>query len=196
MSQKGVKRFALPDQSHYHLRLTFQIFHAMSSFFDSFLLNRFRSAANPIQTLKGPPLSACFRNINLVDIPQVMREKKLIKGAEVMEHWFMGKPFIMPTAWKVGEDAPDPRTIPSQHVNETIITMQWALGFQRSLNGYNELKNAVYGNLKKSSLEASQIELFKNLKRDGKFTKKLNRLVLAVGERFTKQPTSIPGSLA
>ncbi len=158
----------------------------MSSFFDSILLNRFRSAANPIQTLKGPPLAACFRDINLFDIPQVMLEKKLIKGAQMMEHWFMGKPFILPAAWKVGGDAPDPRTLPLTHINETIITMQWVLEFQRALIAYNDLKSAVYGNLKQASLRASQLALFKNLKRDGKFTKKVERFGFGSGRELHK----------
>ncbi len=158
----------------------------MPSFFDSILLNRFRSAANPIQTLKGPPLAACFRDINLFDIPKVMREKKLIKGAEIMEHWFMGKPFVMPAHWKAGKNAPDPRTIPLGHINETIITMQWALGYQRVLTPYAELKNAVYGTLSEKSLDFSKDELFANLKADGKFTKKVERFGFGSGRELHK----------
>jgi Family of unknown function (DUF6402) len=158
----------------------------MLGLFDSFLLNRFRSAANPIQTLKGPPLSACFRDINLFDIPQVMRQKKLIKGAEIMEHWFLGKPFSMPASWKDGKNASDPRTIPIQHINETIITMQWALGFPRALAPYNELKSAVYGTLSEKSLNFSKDELFANLKADGKFTKKVERFGFGSGRTLHK----------
>ena len=143
----------------------------MSDFFDNFLLARFRNAANPIEISRGAPVAACFKNLNLVEIPRIMREKKLIKGAEIMEHWFSGKPFAMPATWKSGQNAPDPRTISLAHINETIITMDWALGFPRAMALYSELKNAVFGNLKQSSLKASQLELFNNLKRDGKFTK-------------------------
>jgi Family of unknown function (DUF6402) len=159
----------------------------MASIFDSFLLNRFRSAANPIQTLKGPPLSACFRNLNLFDIPQVMREKKLTKGAELMEHWFSGKAFVMPTTWKSAPpNGIDPRIIPFTYVNETIITMQWALSFSRALAGYSELKNAVLGNLGEKSLSLSQREFFENLKSDGKFTKKIEQFGFGSGRTLHK----------
>lgn len=164
----------------------------MSDLFATFLLNRFRNAAKPVEISRGTPVAACFQNLNLIEIPRVMRERNLFKGAEIMEHWFLGKPFVMPAAWKVGEDAADPRTISPEHINSTIITMQWALDFPRALGAYKDLKNAVYGNLKKSSLEASQVELFKNLQRDGKFTKKLSSLVLAMRGYFIKRHTSIP----
>jgi Family of unknown function (DUF6402) len=154
----------------------------MSNFFDSFLLNRFRSAANPIEISRGTPVAACFKNLNLIEIPRVMREKKLFTGAEIMEHWFLGKPFVMPANWKSAENTIDPRTISATHIEATIITMQWALTFPRALHAYNELKNAVYGNLKQSSLAASQAELFKNLKRDGKFTKKMERFGFGGGQ--------------
>jgi Family of unknown function (DUF6402) len=108
--------FAFAGELTYHACFPLQITHAMASIFDSFLLSRFRSAANPILTLKGPPLSACFRNLNLFDIPQVMREKKLIKGAELMEHWFSGKAFVMPTAWK---------SAPPNGIAPRIIPFTW-----------------------------------------------------------------------
>ncbi len=161
----------------------------MTDFSDNFLLNRLRNVADPIQTLKGPPLAACFRNLNLFDIPQVMREKKLIKGAEMMEHWFLGKPFSMPTAWKAPPPKTvDPRMIPAIHIDETIITMQWALGFARALAAYSELKSAVYGNGEggQSSQEASKRELFNCLKADGKFTKKVERFGFGSGKMLHK----------
>lgn len=158
----------------------------MSSFFDAFILNRFRNAGKPVELSGAFPVAQCFKNLNLVEIPRVMREKKLIKGAELMEHWFLRKPFSMPSAWKIGEDAPDPRTIPAEHINDTIITMQWALDFPRALGAYNELRSAVYGTLKQSSLEASQIELFKNLKRDGKFTNKVEQFGFGGGRVLHK----------
>ena len=140
----------------------------MSGLFDDFLLNRFRSSAKPIELSGGYPVAQCFKNLNLVDIPRVMREKKFTKGAEIMEHWFLGKPFSMPTAWKAAPpNGIDPRTIKNEHINDTIITMQWALTFPRALATYNELKNAILGNLGEKSLKLSQRELFENLKSDG-----------------------------
>ena len=168
------------------MAIFWQIVYIMSSLFDVFPLNRFRSLAKPIELSGGYPVAQCFKNLNLVDIARVMREKKLIKGAEIMEHWFLGKPFFMPTAWKAGKNAPDPRTIPKENINDTIITMQWALGFPRALSVYNELKSAVYGNLTNSSLEASQLELFRNLKQDGKFTKNVEQFGFGDGRTLHK----------
>ena len=158
----------------------------MSSLFDDFLLNRFRSSAKPIELSGGYPVAQCFKNLNLVDIPRVMREKKLTRGAEIMEHWFSGKPFSMPATWKAGKNAPDPRTISPEHINDTIITMSWALGFPRALASYNELKSAVNGTLSEKSLNFSKDELFANLRADGKFTKKAERFGFGDGRTLHK----------
>ena len=145
-------------------------------FYDDLLLSRFRSAANPIQISQDTPIAACFKNLNLVEIPRVMREKNLTVAAQIMEHWFLGKLFVMPKAWKAAPpNAIDPRTISAEHINETIVTMQWALGFTRALNAYSELKRAVTGNLSEKSLQLLKDELFDNLQTDGKFTQKLEQ---------------------
>ena len=160
-----------------------RIIYIMSSFFEDFLLNRLHNTSKPVELSEGYPVAACFKNLNLVDIPRVMREKKLIKGAGIMGHWFSSKPFVMPRNWKAAPPkAVDPRTIQAKYINETTITMQWALGFERALTAYNELKQAVSGNASIESLELPRNELFKNLKNDGKFTKKVERFGFGCGK--------------
>lgn len=51
--------------------------YTMTNLFDDFLLNRFRDAASPIQITQNFPVAACFKSISLVEIPRIMREKKL-----------------------------------------------------------------------------------------------------------------------
>lgn len=159
----------------------------MAGFIEKFILSSLRDSSNPIELSNGFPVAACFKNLNLVDIPQVMREKKLVKGAALMERWFVGKSFAMPQSWKAAPpNAIDPRTIPPENVNETIVTMQWALGFARALSVYRELKSAVSGTLGSASLEASKVELFASLASDRKFTNKVERFGLGTAKALHK----------
>jgi Family of unknown function (DUF6402) len=159
----------------------------MSGIFNDFLLKRLRDTSTPIELSRAAPVAACFKNLNLIDIPRVMREKKLTIGAAIMEHWFLGKAFVMPAAWKAAPPKGiDPRTIKPDHIDETIITMKWVLEFARALSTYNELRSAVLGNLGAESQEASKRELFNCLKSDGKFTKKVEIFGFGSGKNLHK----------
>ncbi len=148
----------------------------MSNLFDEFLLRRFRSYASPIKISRGIPVATCFKDIDLIEIPRIMREKKLTRSAALMEHWFMGKAFVMPRAWKAPPPfAIDPHAIPQVNIEESIVTMQWALGFARALAAQQELRAAVLGYLGEKSLQASKIELFASLAADGKFTNRVEQ---------------------
>lgn len=162
------------------------ILFVMSSF-DDFLLRTLRAISKPISLSGGYPVAACFRGVNLVEIPGIMRKRKLPKAAALLEHWFIGQPFSMPKTWKAPPPhTVDPRMIKPVHIEDSIITMQWAFGFARALAAYNELKNAVLGYAGPDSEEASKRELFNCLKADGKLTGQATRFGLGSAPELHK----------
>lgn len=141
--------------------------------FENLLLNKLRKYSKPIELETGYPAAACFKNLNLVEIPLAMRKAGYSTGAALMERWFIGESFVLPKQWK---DASvlgiDQRTIPDKYISDTIVKMQWVFGYERALKMYHELKASVTGNLTMQSLQRSQEELFRCLKIGGMFTDK------------------------
>jgi hypothetical protein len=171
------------------IRVLIFIHSFMSSIFDDLLLKSLRATSKPISIAGGYPVAACFREINLVEIPNIMRKRKLTKAAALMEHWFVGQPFAMPQTWKAPPPlAIDPRTISQDHVEESIVTMQWVLGFERAFTMQQELRAAVLGHLGERSLNASQAELFESLASDRKFTNRTEQF--GIGSARTLHKTA------
>lgn len=161
----------------------------MPTIFDDLLLKSLRVTSKPISLAGGYPVAACFRDINLVAIPTIMRKRNLATAAVLMERWFVGKPFVMPQSWKAPPPlAIDPRTISQEHVEESIVTMSWVLGFERARTMQQELRAAVLGHLGARSLNASQAELFESLASDRKFTNRTEQF--GIGSARTLHKTA------
>ena len=129
-----------------------------------------RLLAKPIALDSQYPASACFRNIQLTDIPAVMSKHGFRVGAALMDRWFMAPAFSMPISWKGSARAGfDNRSLDGHHVDTTAVSMSWALRFGRTQETFTELRRAVLGTASVESLNRSKEELFSNLKRAGKF---------------------------
>src|SRR5260221_14053005 len=62
-------------------------------------------------------------------------------AAKLMERWFNGAAYKMPTLAKRSLDPYRLSQLPSVHLDETSVTMKWALGFERVKNAQETLKN-------------------------------------------------------
>jgi hypothetical protein len=85
--------------------------------------------------------------MNVADIPSVMRKKSWYVGARLMDRWFSRAPAIAPN---YGPPVTD------------IVTMKWALAFERAKNAFWDLaKNGLWNNV------AAQKEITAMLGRNG-----------------------------
>ncbi|MDA8446599.1 DUF6402 family protein [Paracidovorax valerianellae] len=129
-----------------------------------------RLVAKPIALDSRYPAAACFKHIQLTDIPAVMNKNGFRMGAALMERWFIAPAFSMPISWKGSARAAlDNRSLDGHHVDTTTVSMSWALRFGRTQDTFAELTRAVLGLSSIQSLNRSKEELFSMLRRAGKF---------------------------
>ncbi len=68
----------------------------------------------------------------LRDIPSVMRSRMgWIVAAKLMDRWFNGSHFEMPTLMKESKDSYQLSRLSPFHLDETTVTMGWAMSFKR-----------------------------------------------------------------
>lgn len=78
---------------------------------------------------KLPPKVRLFQ---LDDVPGVMRSRMgWPVAAALMERWFRGAAFEMPDAMKLGDSPHQTGTLNSAQLDESTVSMAWALGFAR-----------------------------------------------------------------
>ncbi|WP_307576269.1 DUF6402 family protein [Paracidovorax avenae] len=81
------------------------------------------------------------RLFQLRDIPGVMRSRLGWPVASaLMERWFKGAPLRMPREMKFSEPPYRLSQLPSAHLDDTTVTMQWALGFARVRAAMDQLQ--------------------------------------------------------
>ncbi|AVS90258.1 hypothetical protein C8238_04545 [Paracidovorax avenae] len=81
------------------------------------------------------------RLFQLRDIPGVMRSRLGWPVASaLMERWFNGAPFRMPREMKFSESPYRLSQLPSAYLDDTTVTMQWALGFARVRAALDQLQ--------------------------------------------------------
>ncbi len=79
----------------------------------------------------------------LRDIPSVMRSRLgWPVAAALMERWFNGAPFRMPREMKFSESPYRLSQLPSAYLDDTTVTMQWALGFARVRAAVDQLQKS------------------------------------------------------
>ena len=95
------------------------------------------------------------RTFDLQEIPKIMRRKKWIEGATLLEKWFKGAPNDDP--YKGNPDT-------------TTVKMDWVLGFDVAKGVYDRMfEDKVWLN------KAAKLEIIKWLKKNKKFTKRSER---------------------
>lgn len=72
-------------------------------------------------------------------IPVAMRNMGWTVSAALMERWLRSQPWVLPAVWK-SNDPPDPRTLPSAHLDQSIVRMNWAMANPRVHSAIKELR--------------------------------------------------------
>lgn len=131
------------------------------------LANDIVHSANPwISTDEAIP--ACYKTLNLIEIPGIMQKTGCFVGAALMNRWFRGSSYTLSDDQKSADPLAHLRS--ASAIESKIVTMQWALNYTRTFNVYSELRDIVEGRNRISFL-ASQDLLFKRLSRFNKIGK-------------------------
>ncbi|WP_152033977.1 DUF6402 family protein [Paracidovorax avenae] len=133
---------------------------------DAFLAGS-RIAAPPIALSGSYPAAACFRDLQLTEIPEVMDRKGFNIGAALMRRWFRGSAFLLPDRWKRGYGIRH-MDLPGSYIDSSTVSMKWAMQFARTQAVYGDLKSAVLGLSSEKSAKLSWDELYRCLTLDGK----------------------------
>lgn len=59
-------------------------------------------------------------------IPRAMRNMGWRVSADMMERWLRSPAWVLPGTWK-SDSPPDPRTLSSTHLDQSIVRMSWAM---------------------------------------------------------------------
>jgi len=77
--------------------------------------------------------------VELRDIPGAMDNMGWKVAAKMMRQWFMNPLYVMPEKIREGKGI-DYTKLPVSRVNDSILTMNWFLGFDRGKQAYEELR--------------------------------------------------------
>jgi len=104
---------------------------------------------------KGEEDAGCFRDFQLVEIPDVMEHRlNAPQGADLMRRWFNSPSFSLPESWRSSNV--NFMGVPANHVDTTIIKMNWVAGFPRARAKLNQLEQH-YVNTPKASRELKRV---------------------------------------
>lgn len=81
---------------------------------------------------------ACFRDFQLIEIPEVMVRMHAGVGAALMKRWFNSPPFTLPSSWKSG--AVDFRAVSRKNIDTAVLKMSWLAGFARARKAMSMLE--------------------------------------------------------
>lgn len=137
-------------------------------------MSSFKELAKDIKDSVNPWIStdevipACYKTLNLIEIPGIMQKTGRLVGAALMNKWFSKTSYTMP------EDVKALRipfkNIPAQAIETNIISMKWVLNFTRTHGAYNELKDII-SRRNIVSLGKSKERLFDLLRQHNKLLK-------------------------
>ncbi|WP_151632540.1 DUF6402 family protein [Noviherbaspirillum aerium] len=105
---------------------------------------------------------ACFKDFQLVEIPDVMSRMNAAVGAALMKRWFNSPPFVLPPSWKSG--TVDFRAVSRKNIDTAILKMSWLAGFARAAQAMSLLE------LQRTQTPAAERELKRVLMRSGLLT--------------------------
>jgi len=89
----------------------------------------------------APRSDACFKGFQLVEIPEIMEKKMQASvGAALMSRWFSSPRFVLPENWRKGDK--NFLSVPTQHVDLSIVKMAWVNRFTRANVAMNTLESS------------------------------------------------------
>ncbi|WP_226500763.1 DUF6402 family protein [Pseudomonas sp. MWU16-30322] len=107
--------------------------------------------------------SVAVRLFKVTDIPDAMRKMNWHVAADLMRHWFDGNP------WPNTDDGGMAELVkshdefaPAEYINETIVTMDWAMTFDRTKAAVDILRNRWNNQAARNHLRRKVILGFKD----------------------------------
>lgn len=107
---------------------------------------------------------ACFRDFQLIEIPDVMVGMNAGVGARLMKRWFNSPSFVLPSSWRSGRT--DFRAVSRKNLDTSILKMSWVTGFARTRTALSLLE------LHRTNTPAGARELKRVLMRSNLLTNK------------------------
>jgi hypothetical protein len=88
--------------------------------------------------------SSSYENVTTIKakieaIPGAMRQMGWGVSADLMERWLHSPAWVLPVEWK-GRSTPDPRQLPSGHVDQHTVRMSWAMTHPRVRTALTDLR--------------------------------------------------------
>jgi hypothetical protein len=96
------------------------------------------SSLTPASNTAGK--ATTVRNFKITDIPAAMDKMKWPVSAALMRHWFQGVPWATEDGAMSASVKRHTRIAPAQHIEESIVKMQWLLSYARAQRAKDDLK--------------------------------------------------------
>lgn len=102
-------------------------------------------AAKTVATMMTPASNksgqiATARQFKITDIPNTMKKINWPVAADLMSHWFKGKPWTTEDGGMNDVVKRHEAFAPAEYVEESIVKMNWVLGFERANAAFKHLK--------------------------------------------------------
>jgi hypothetical protein len=75
-------------------------------------------------------------------IPPAMRNMGWHVSAEIMDRWIRSPAWVLPDVWK-SENPPDPATLSPAHLDQSLVSMSWALTSPRVRMAMKKLRTSM-----------------------------------------------------
>lgn len=122
------------------------------------------------------------RQFKITDIPDAMDKMGWPVSAKLMRHWFKGRPWNTPDGGMDGDVKDHNAFAPDEFIEETIVKMNWVLGYARAREAMADLKKN-WNNEKAQVLIKKTIAAFASDKGPGCYPVKFSGLA-SKAERF------------
>lgn len=96
----------------------------------------FESKLSPAYITQGKKVEIDM--LKLSDLPGVMRNMGWVVAPKLMERWFQGDAFVLHEDLRDTYDG-SPLFMPPAHFDDEIVTMDWALQFDRFAEAYDTI---------------------------------------------------------
>ncbi|MQT97806.1 DUF6402 family protein [Pseudomonas helleri] len=90
-----------------------------------------------------PAKKVVVQSLALSRLPGAMRSMGWHTAAALMQRWFDSPAWAMPEAWKERKTQPDPLTLKPAQCDESIVKMEWAMGYERCRKAVDEAESLL-----------------------------------------------------
>lgn len=90
-----------------------------------------------------PPRQVSVEKLALSRLPGAMRNMGWGTAAALMQRWFDSPAWEMPGSWKQPKTQPSPMSIAGAHCDQRILSMNWAMGFERCRKAVEAAKSVL-----------------------------------------------------